>query len=119
MPEQAASWLGKNISEMVSEDTFVAKDGTVNGTLNYVTNFEAFNSAVPAEQEGHYFPFKLTQTGTKMTFYKNGSVSKPNLNFDPEILFRIDDNSTTWKVEVDGAEVITLNFAKATLAPKA
>ena len=54
-----------------------------------------------------------------MTFYKNGSVSKSNLNFDPEILFRIDDNSTTWKVEVDGAEVVTLNFAKATLVPKA
>lgn len=104
---------------MISDDTYVAEDGTVNGTLKYVTGFEAFNSTVPAEQEGHYFPFKLTQTGTKMTFYKNGSPTKSNLDFDPEILFRVDDNSTIWKVEVDGAEVITLNFVKATLESNA
>ena len=99
---------------MISDNTYVGEDGSVNGTLKYVTGFEAFNSTEPSEQEGYFFPFTLTQTGTTMTFIKNGVPTKSDIAFDPEIIFRVDNNSVTWKVEVDGQEVVTLNFANAT-----
>ena len=53
-----------------------------------------------------------------MTLKTNG-VAKPekeNMAFDPDILFRVSDANTTFTIEVDGKEVITLNFRKAIFA---
>lgn len=96
------------------------EDGSVTGTLKYVTGFTQFSTAVPSEQEGNFFPFTLGTTGSKMTLKTNG-VAKPrttDMAFDKDIIFRVTDNSTTFTVEVDGAEVVTLNFANAKLAQK-
>lgn len=88
------------------------KDGSVRGTFHHVTGYEGFSSE-PADQEGYYFPFKLTQTGTKMTFKKNGAETKKDLPFDPEIVFRV-DKSVKWEVLVDDKSVVKFTFAEAT-----
>ena len=53
-----------------------------------VTGYTGFSSE-EEEQSGHYFPFKLTKTGKKMSLKKNGVAAegKENMTFDPEIIF--------------------------------
>ena len=108
--------MGKSVSELIGTDIKVYADGSVTGTLKNVNGFTEFNSANVSEQSGHYFPLHLTQT--KMTLKTNGVVKtgKENMPFDPEILFRVSDKNTTFTIEVDGKEVVTLNFKKATFA---
>lgn len=110
--------LGKSVSDMISDDVKILDSGEVTGTLKFVDNFVEFNSSKVSEQSGHYFPLKLTKSGTKMTIKTNGvaRADKTNMNFDPELLLRVSDNNTTFTIEVDGDEVITLSFKKATLA---
>jgi len=117
IPIQTQTLLGKPVSDMIGTDVQVYADGSVVGTLNYVADFTDFSSNV-SEQSGHYFPLHLSQVGTTMTLKKNGVAlaDKQNLPFDPDIIFRVDSNDTTFGVEVDGAEVVTLNFKGATLA---
>ena len=106
------SLLGKNVSEMVADDLKVLKDGTVEGTFHYVDNFTDFSSEAN-EQSGHYFPFKLSGSGTQMTFKKNGVETKKDIPYDPDIIFRV-EASDTFEVIVDGRSVVKFNFAKAT-----
>ena len=51
-----------------------------------------------------------------MTLKKNGVAGegKENMAFDPEIVLRIPQKNDKWTIEVDGAEVVTFNFEKAT-----
>ena len=106
--------LGKKASDLVGEDLCVYEDGTVEGTLKAVTGYTGFSSE-EEEQSGHYFPFKLTKTGTKMTLKKNGVAQpgKENMTFDPEIIFRV-TKTDKFAVEVDGKPVVTFNFQKST-----
>lgn len=108
---------------MIGADVKVRADGSVVGTFHYVTNFEEFNKNNPAEQEGHYFPFKLakrSQNG-KMTLKTNGQAKpeKTDMTYDPEIIFRISDTDSIFTVELDGEVYISLNFHGATLEPQA
>ena len=80
--------LGKQVSELVGDDLMVKAEGSVVGTFHHVTGYTEFSSE-PDEQEGYYFPFHLTKTGTKMTFKKNDSPTKQNIAFDPDIVFRV------------------------------
>lgn len=109
------SLLGKKVSDLVGDDLAVRADGTVTGTFHYVTDFTEFSSTVE-EQQGYYFPFHLTVTGEKMTFRKNGEVSKENLAFDPDILFRVEAD-TTFEVLVDNQSIVTFQFHAATFEP--
>lgn len=99
---------------MVGDDLSVSKDGEVTGTFHYVTGFTGFSS-IPTEQEGYYFPFKLTQTGTVMTIKKNGVAGegKENMSFDPEIILRVAKNDT-FSIEVDDKPIVTFTFSGAT-----
>lgn len=90
----------------------VKADGSVVDTFHHVTGYTEFSSE-PDEQEGYYFPFHLTKTGTKMTFKKNGSPTKQNITFDPDIIFRVAKNDT-FEVLVDNQSVVTFNFSGAT-----
>lgn len=101
---------------MVGDDLTVKKDGTVEGTFKHVTGFTEFNESVVEEQSGYYFPFHLTKTGTKMTFKKNGEVTKQDIPFDADIIFRV-TSTDTFEVLVDDVSVVTFNFAKATFNP--
>lgn len=108
--------LGKQVSELVDNDLAVYADGTVKGTLHYVTDFTEFSSE-PEEQTGYYFPFHLTKTGTKMTFKKNGVPTKENIDFDPDIIFRVTGNDV-FEVLVDNKSVVTFNYKEATFDPQ-
>lgn len=104
--------LGKQVSELVGDDLTVKADGSVTGTFHHVTGYTEFSSE-PDEQEGYYFPFHLTKTGTKMTFKKNGSPTKQGITFDPDIVFRV-TKTDTFEVLVDDSSVVKFNFAGAT-----
>lgn len=90
------------------------EDGTVLGTFKNVTGYTKFSSK-QEEQNGHYFPFKLAKTGTKMSLKKNGVAGegKTDMQFDPEIVLRIPEQTDKWTIEVDGNPIITFNFEKA------
>lgn len=115
--ERNTACIGKNISDLIEDDVKVLSDGSVTGTLKHVTDFVGFSSNV-SEQNGYYFPFRLSQPGTKMTIKKNGvaSAEKTDMVFDPEIILRIDDKDVTFTIDVDGTEVVTLNFKGVNLA---
>ena len=104
--------LGKQVSELVGDDLTVKADGSVTGTFHHVTGYTDFSSE-PDEQEGYYFPFHLTKTGTKRTFKKNGSPTKQGITFDPDIIFRVTKDDT-FEVLVDDSSVVKFNFAGAT-----
>lgn len=111
---QGQTLLGKRVSSLVGSDLKVLKDGSVTGTIKNVTGYTQFSSK-PEEQSGYYFPFKLAQTGTKMTIKKNGVAGegKENMTFDPDIILRV-TKTDTFTIEVDGSPVVTFNFQKAT-----
>ena len=116
IPDKEYKMLDKLVSAFVKDGGRILEDGTVMATMHYVKGFKEFNSAVPAEQNGYYFPCLLNGvTGTKMTLKKNGEArsDKTNMDFDPELLFRVQDKTDTFTVEVDGTEIITLNFQQA------
>lgn len=117
VPAQSQALLGKKVSDLISTDTKVYADGSVVGTLKYVDSYPQFSS-VAAEKKGNYFPLKLTKTGEKMTIKKNGAAAldKTEMDFDEDIVLRVDGQSTTFTIEVDSSPVVTLNFKKATLA---
>ena len=112
IPSQTTTWLNKSIGDMISDDIVVADDGTVNGTLRY-TDFVDFNTADINEQSGYYFPFTLNTTGTTMSLKVNGTVTKEDIPFDADIIFRVSDPSVKYEVAVDGVTVISLDFSKA------
>lgn len=100
------------MSELVGDDLMVKADGSVTGTFHYVTGYSEFSS-LPGEDSGYYFPFHLTKTGTKMTFKKNGSPTKQDIAFDPDIIFRVTKNDT-FEVLIDEQSIVTFNFTEAT-----
>lgn len=99
---------------MIEPGATVDESGNVQATLKKVEGFTDFSSE-PSEQSGHYFPFSLTVTGSKMTFKKNDSETKKDINFDKDIIFRT-TKTDTWEVLVDNKSVVKLNFANATFA---
>ena len=98
-------------------DAWIGEDGTVTGNIHYVTGYTGFNEVVPAEQEGHYFPFVLTRSGATMTFKKNGDVSKDSIPWEANNVFRVTPGDI-FEILVDGTHVATLNFAGTTFEPK-
>lgn len=113
---QSQTLLGKRVSSLVGNDLKVLKNGTVTGTFKKVTGYTQFSSN-EEEQNGYYFPFKLTKTGETMTLKKNGVAAegKENMAFDPEIIFRV-TKTDVFSVDVDGVPVVTFNFKKAIFA---
>lgn len=83
------------------------------GTFKHVTGYTQFNESNPEEQEGYFFPFRLTQAGTKMTFKKNGVETKKDIAWEADNVFRI-IKTDTFEVIVNGASVVTFSFEKAT-----
>lgn len=101
---------------MVGDDLKVMKDGSVEGTFHYIGDFTEFSS-VTEEQSGHYFPFKLTKTGSTMTFKKNGVETKKDIPFDPDIIFRV-AASDSFEVMVDNERAVVFTFSRATFEPE-
>ena len=75
MPAAGQDFYGKTAGEMIT-GAAVDVNGNVTGTFQYVTGYTGFNSEETEEQEGYFFPFHLTKTGTTMSFLKNGEPGK-------------------------------------------
>lgn len=99
-------------------DAWVGENGTVTGSFHYVTGYTGFNETVPAEQEGYFFPFTLTKTGTTMSFLKNGAPGKTEIPWEANNVFRVTQGDT-FEIQVDGQKVVELNFSQATFEQKA
>lgn len=95
---------------MVKNDVKVLENGRVTGTLLHVTGYTGFNEEKPEEQSGYYLPFKLTKTGEKMTFKKNGRTVKKDIPWESESVLRV-TQSDRFTIEVDGAAVVTFIFS--------
>lgn len=117
MPAAGQDFYGKTAGEMIT-DPAVDTEGNVTGTFHYVQGYTGFNGTVKKEQEGYYFPFHLAKTGSKMTFKKNGEVSKENITWEADNVFRVTAGDT-FTILVDGEEAVTLKFNKAVFEPKA
>ena len=113
IPAASQSLYEKSVGDMIEPGMYVRGDGTVFGTFKYVTGYTGFNSSVLEEQEGYFFPFRLTKTGTTMTFKKNGEPGKAGITWEADNVFRV-TASDTFEVLVDDEHVVTFNFAKAT-----
>ncbi len=112
IPSQGSTLYGKRVSSLIGSDVKVFEDGSVEGTLKYVTGYTQF-SGQPDEQEGYYFPFRLVKSGTKMTFKKNGQETKKDIAWEADNVFRV-TASDTFEVLVDDEHVVTFSFARAT-----
>lgn len=112
------SMLGKTVREMIGADVQVRADGSVIGTFPYVEGYTGFDGTNAGNQEGHYFPFRLRQKSldNKMTLI--GPHTNKEIDYDPDIIFKVTDNSSKLTVKLDGVPYITLNFAGAKLLPK-
>lgn len=106
--------MGKSVGDMIDTDVNIAEDGSVTGTLKYVTGYTEFSNNAD-EQTGNYFPVKLKVSGSKLSILKNGIVIVNNIPFDPDIVLRVTAPTDTFKIEVDGKEIATFSFTKATL----
>ena len=113
IPAAESELLEKTVGEMIGDDVFVSPDGSVTGTIKYINDFQNFSSHAE-EQKGNYFPITLTKQGEEMTLKKNGSVVK-EIPYDKDIIFRVENKDTVVSADVDGKEVVTLNFKNATL----
>lgn len=118
IPAASQSLYGKTVGDMVEDGMEVLTNGDVRGTFHYVTGYTGFNASVPAEQEGHFFPFTLKKSGTTMTFKKNGAVSKQDIPWEANNVFRV-TASDTFTVLVDGAEAVTFRFNNSVFQPEA
>ena len=94
----------------------VDESGNVTGTFHKVTGYTGF-SGNTSEQSGYFFPFSLEKTGEKMTFKKNGSASKENINWEKDNVFKVTKTSK-FEVLVDNESVVTFNFTNATFETK-
>lgn len=117
IPAADQSFYGKTVGEMIDDGAEISPEGVVSGRVKYVTGYTGFSDVVE-EQEGYYFPFILEKTGTTMTFKKNDVVVKNNIAWESDNVFRI-SRGDKFTIEVDGAEVITLDFSSMTFARKA
>lgn len=117
--DSGSTILNKNVGDMV-ENLKIYSTGEVEGDFKYIEKFTDF-STIPEEQSGHYLPFKINTTGSKMTltFTKNGIRKKPKtIAFDPDVVARVENTSDILEVDVDGKNYATLTFKNAKLDPE-
>lgn len=111
----------KKVSELITPDTKIHADGSVTGTLKYVSSFTDFDSS---NNTGNFFPFHLGEQ------YKNKPITVTTCNgegcsgsdntktktaTDCDWVVKVKQRNTTFKFEAEGKEIITLNFEEAGL----
>ena len=94
-PENGASTLfGKAVSDL--QTNVVVGDGTITGTLKYVTGYTGFSS-VPAEQKGNYLALKVNASpaDSKTTVELVGGTKGPvTLDADKNIVLLVRNKDT-------------------------
>lgn len=124
------------IGDLQSEDTAVdvnnvegeenVYDVVFTGTLNWVSGYTWYNSAVEAEQRGYYLGFDITLPGNMswddVEFLKTeNKVFNSENPFDGFFIWRIvNDYDSTIIIKIDGTEyTYNLDFSQLSFAPKA
>ena len=117
VPDQISdTGYGKTVSELVSEDTYIAWagiEGDVNGTLKKIDNWGEFSSN-PAEKSGHYFPFLLGEEYEGKEITCKGTTTRTEKDRNWILLVKSKDSTFTFSV--DGEDVAKLTFKSAELA---
>lgn len=124
-----------SIGDLQSEDTAVAVDSVegeenvynvvFTGTLNWVSDYTWYNSAVEAEQRGYYLGFDITLPGNMS--WDDAVLKTENKTFDSEnpfdgfFIWRIvNDYDSVITIEIDGTTyTYNLDFSQLSFAPKA
>ena len=119
IPVQSQTLLGKAVSALVSADTAVLADGTVVGTLRYVTDYAEYDPGNVNMQKGNFFPVKLTKNGETLKTNVSGTEKEQAFPDDNTLVVRIPSEKTTVKISVDDSEIVTLNFKAAILKKQA
>ena len=113
---------------MVADNVRVSASGDVTGDIYYLTGMKTYK--VEAQQSGHYFPTQIDSKfyGTKLHVggkpteegFAAGADFTPSEE-DPYLIIRVenctDDDKVTVYNKATKAELFTLNFKTATLAP--
>lgn len=113
------SWeteLGDKLaSDLVSEDTAVGMDGSVTGTLKYVTGWSEFSPDDGNEQSGYFLPLRLDEkyAGKSITVQRDGGQETTSEKLD--WILRVPNKDTVWTIQCEGEEVVRLTFAWAAL----
>ncbi len=100
----------------MDEGATLTEAGEVTATFHKVESFPEFSSE-PGEQTGFYFPFHMSGVkGDKMTLKKNGveREDKKDIEFDPDIVVRLEGKTDTLEIIVDSDSVGTLTFKNST-----
>ena len=123
------------IGDLQSEDTAVTVDSiegeenvynvVFTGTLNWVSGYTWYNSAVETEQRGYYLGFEITLPGNMSwddaILKTENKVFDSKNPFDEFFIWRIvNDYDSTITIEIDGTEyTYNLDFSQLSFAPKA
>lgn len=101
------------MSALIGKDVKVFEDGEVRGTFKKVTGYTGFSGNFD-EQSGYYFPFRLTETGVKITIKKNGTAApgKTDMDWVASNVLRTTENDT-FEIIVDGKSIVTFTFQNA------
>ena len=101
-----ANTYGKKVDELQSGIT-VGSDGTLYGTLHYVTGYKGFDSKNAALQKGNFLAMEIDATAeetvkyTSSTSGKGEQTMKPN---DRTLVWRVQDNDATMTIKIEGDE---------------
>lgn len=101
--------LEKTVSDIVKTDTKILSNGAVKGELTKVEGWSQY-SEDSQEQTGYFLPIKLKVKGAKTSFKVNGEVVKEE-DYKENTVIRIPNYTDVIDVLVDGATIISLNFA--------
>lgn len=119
VPDQAAQVEGKTVSEFIDADCEIqwsGTDGDVNGTINYIKEYSAFQGD---EANGNFFPFTLdaSYTGKPITVKRtsNGGGTEKTVSDLNWVLRLTDGKSTEFSISSEGTTIAKLSFENATL----
>lgn len=114
MGQARETGLNKKVSELITPETTINDDGSVEGELLYVSGWEEFNPGNVEEQSGHYFPVLLTDK------YKNTPITVTSKKAaktasETEWVLRVSGQDATFKFEANDEELFTLKFTTTTM----
>lgn len=113
---QTLTGLGKEVKDLISEDTTINQYGAVTGTLKYIQDWSEFSDK-PDEQSGHYFPVHIDDKYQGKEITCKGTTTKTAQDLDWVLLVK--DTSSTFEFECEGRTILKLSFTGTTLAPNA
>lgn len=116
MPQGSAPLGGAvHVSDMITPDTGIEEDGSVVGTIKYINSFPEFSNN-PEEQKGNFFPIHLDDkySGKPITVKRNGGETSKTEE-DLDWILRIPNKDAAYTFEADSAQIMQLNFKKATI----